>query len=563
MPYKELGTRLKKGIQSKVDALKDGAPQSLDTFRETAEAISSIKKYQKYINTDLDYGIFEPVAQSSTFITCKSVKYGNLSIDEDGYIILNENKKYNIYVDLYNTTFTTGMWLVDKEGNQVSVGKSTGSLGFLNIDTEEEIHVAIKFNLGASLETEWCGIVVQEVGRAIVIDPVEHVNISHGIEDTPVGHIITHMGTKVPNHYLICNGAEYSIEKYPYLAQHIKDNYGAINYFGGDGEVTFAVPDINIEYNDITPVMTSNNTPAPYIVTSSSVSTDQQPYRAFNGTVNSPNDSWAASTVACWLKVDFGKTVSVTKFALTGIHTNTQYNVKDFKLYGSNNDETYDIIYEANNQIDWKSSEYREYILSSTAQYRYFKIEITSNNGAAYSGISLLHFYSPSAISCIKYEPTYFMTNGHINYFNPNIYSKDEKIIGSWINGKPLYQKTFVTKVPKTETQIALNFSDLSIEDIINFTSSFSNSDIINVAPNTSGDNYLSFWYNKTAKLLHIACTEKNWYGWDLFITVQYTKSTDEENSFNDGMLNYVEGPSVVITHYSNDDVTGAVNALW
>ena len=563
MPYKELGTRLKQGIQSKVDALRDGAPKELDTFKETADAIASIKKYQKYINTDLDYGIFEPVAQSSTFVTCASVKSGNLSIDKDGYIILNANKKYNIYVDLYNTTFTTGMWLVDKDGNQVSTGKSTGSLGLLNIETTDEIHVAIQFNLGASLETEWCGIVVQEVGRAIVIDTVEHINTSHGIEDTPVGHIITHMGTKAPNHYLICDGAEYNIIDYPYLAQHIKDNYGIINYFGGDGEATFAVPDINLEYTDITPVMTGNNAPAPYIVTSSSVSTDQQPYRAFNGTVNSPNDSWAASTVACWLKIDFSKTTSVSKFALTGIHTNTQYNPKDFTLYGSKDDVTYDIIYEATNQINWTSTEYREYILSSTVHYRYFKIEITSNNGAAYSGISLLHFYAPSAINCIKYEPTYFISNANINYFNPNMYSKDEKVIGSWINGKPLYQKTFATKVPKVNTQIALNLSDMNVENIISFISSFSNNEIINMAPNTSSDNYLNFWYNKTAKLLHISCTEENWQEWDLYITIQYTKTSDKENSFNDEFLNYVDGPSTIITYYNSEDVTNAVNALW
>lgn len=414
MPYKELGSRLKQGIQNKVDKLKDGAPHTLDTFKETAEAITSIKKYQKYINTDLDYGIFKPLAKSSTFIVCESVKDGNLLIDTDGYIILNANKKYNIFVDLYNTVTTTDMWLVDKEGNQVSVGKSTGSLGFLNIETTEEIHVAIKFNLGASLETEWCGIIVQEVGRAIVIDPLEHVNSSLGIEDTPVGHIISHTGKVAPKHYLMCDGAEYNISDYPYLAQHIKDNFGIINAFGGDGEKTFAVPKIDDAF-----------------------------------------------------------------------------------------------------------------------------------------------------LACIKYEPTYFMTNGHINYFNPNLYSKEEKVIGCWINGKPLYQKTFTTKVPKVSTQIALTFSGLNVENIVQFVSSFANADIINTAPNTSGDNYLSFWYNKVAKLLHISCTEETWVGWDLYITVQYTKQSDAENSFNDGMLNYVEGPSVDITYYSDEDVTNAVNALW
>ena len=562
-PYKELGARLKQGIQSKVNALRDGAPESLDTFKEVAAALRSIEKYQKYINTDLDYGVFEPVARSSTFVACASVKRGNLSIDEDGYIILNANKRYNVHVDLYNTTFTTGMWLVDKNDNQVSIGKSTGSLGFLTIETTEETHVAIKFNLGASLETEWCGIIVQEVGRAIVIDPVEYVNSANGIEDTPVGHIISHMGTKAPKHYLICDGAEYDIDLYPNLAQHFKSEFGSVNYFGGDGETTFAVPFVETKYTDITPIMTSDTVPGPYVITASSITTDQYGYKAFNGTSENPSDGWAASTVQSWLKIDFGRKTSISKFAITGIHTNTQYNPKDFILYGSNDDIVYDKIYEATNQINWQSKEYRQYILEKAVQYRYFKIEISSNNGAQYSAICLLHFYSRNTINCIKYEPTYFMTNGHINYFNPNLYSEQEKVIGCWINGKPLYQKTISTKVPNVSTQIALPVNDLDVENIIEFISSFSNDSIINTSPNTSNDKYLSFWYNKTNKLLHITCTEETWSGWDLYITIQYTKTSDEKNSFNNGMLDYVEGPSVVITHYSDEDVTNAVKALW
>jgi hypothetical protein len=568
MSYKELGSRLKQSIQSKVDKLKDGAPESLDTFKETAEAISSIKRYQKYINADLDYGIFEPVARSSTFVACASVKYGNLSIDEDGYIILNANKKYNVYVDLYNTVTTTGMWLVDKNNNQVSVGKSTGSLGFLNIETSEETHVAIKFNLGASLETEWCGIIVQEVGRAIVIDQIEHVDATHGIEDTPVGHIITHIGIKAPKHYLVCDGSEYKIEDYPYLAQHIEDEFGSVNYFGGDGETTFGIPEIETKDIDITPIMTGNNSPSPYVTSASSINADQQPYKTFNGKADSPSDCWAASTVQSWLKIDFGKGVSVSKFAVTGIHTNTQYNPKDFILYGSNDDVTYVPLYEATNQINWTSKEYREYSLGKTVHYRYFKFDISNNNGAAYSALSLLHFYQhQSNISCIKYEPTYFLANNdnkfNYNYFNPALYSEEEKVIGCWINGKPLYQKTFITKVPMASTQIALNLADLNVDNIVNFISSFSNNEIINVSPNTSGDNYLNFWYNKTAKLLHIACTEEKWSGWDLYITSQYTKTVDEENSFNEDVLDYIEAPSVTIDDYSHEEVTNAINALW
>ncbi len=81
-----------------------------------------------------------------------------------------------------------------------------------------------------------------------VINPVEHVNQKYGIEDTPVGHIISHMGTKAPKHYLACDGAEYLIADYPRLAQHFANDFGSVNFFGGDGETTFTVPDLRGEF---------------------------------------------------------------------------------------------------------------------------------------------------------------------------------------------------------------------------------------------------------------------------------------------------------------------------
>jgi microcystin-dependent protein len=80
------------------------------------------------------------------------------------------------------------------------------------------------------------------------IDILDYHNSSIGIEDTPVGHIISHMGIEAPNHYLVCDGAEYNIADYPYLAQHFIDNFGSVNHFGGDGITTFAVPDLRGEF---------------------------------------------------------------------------------------------------------------------------------------------------------------------------------------------------------------------------------------------------------------------------------------------------------------------------
>lgn len=65
-----------------------------------------------------------------------------------------------------------------------------------------------------------------------------------GPDGTPVGTVISFMGLTAPKDYLACDGAEYSIERYSELADFFRVQFGAVNYFGGNGTTTFAVPDL-------------------------------------------------------------------------------------------------------------------------------------------------------------------------------------------------------------------------------------------------------------------------------------------------------------------------------
>lgn len=328
---------------------------------------------------------------------------------------------------------------------------------------------------------------------------LKRINEVSGIDDTPVGHIISHMGNTAPKHYLICDGSEYNIADYPYLVQHIIDNFGSVNYFGGDGAATFAVPDLRGEF--------------------------------LRGTSTATRDTGSGGNV--------GEHQDATEHLATRLPNNTN----EFYMPCS------DIAYAT--KIDKAIQN------SNTTDF--FVTKMTKSTGWNMQDAYTSRPTNTAVLYCIKYEPTYYMKMQNTNYIQQNIYTQEEKVVGCWINGKPLYRKTLTTKVPKVSTQIALALNDLNIENIIQFVSSFSNEEIINIAPNTSGDNQLSFWYNKTAKLLHISCTEETWTGWNLYITIQYTKQDDDENSFNDSMLDYVEN----ITYYSNEDVTNVVNALW
>ena len=79
-------------------------------------------------------------------------------------------------------------------------------------------------------------------------DPIHQLHENVGLQDTPIGHIMAYMGTTAPKHYLVCDGSVYNIVDYPALASHIQKEFQTVNYFGGDGETTFAVPDLRGEF---------------------------------------------------------------------------------------------------------------------------------------------------------------------------------------------------------------------------------------------------------------------------------------------------------------------------
>ena len=64
----------------------------------------------------------------------------------------------------------------------------------------------------------------------------------------PRGTVIPFMGKTAPSGYLVCDGTELLIEDYPKLAEFFEVQFGNSNHFGGDGETTFAVPDLRGEF---------------------------------------------------------------------------------------------------------------------------------------------------------------------------------------------------------------------------------------------------------------------------------------------------------------------------
>ena len=122
-------------------------------------------------------------------------------------------------------------------------------------------------------------------------------------------------------------------------------------------------------------------------------------YRAFNSLVASP---WLWVTddgLPQWLKIDIGSGNSAicSNYSVRGQHEGgyADRQPKDWKLQGSNNDSDWDDLDTVTGETGWAASEEREFVCDVvTTAYRYFRINITANNGdATTTTISILKLY--------------------------------------------------------------------------------------------------------------------------------------------------------------------------
>lgn len=229
--------------------------------------INSISLYQKYLNVELD-SCYCKLQSSYTPILNEYVPFAKLSGSmkvDNGLITVKPGQRVQISVEIgfqddSSTTYGNIRFdIMDMTNNKFiktietlaydkayELIKGIGTCQYTNdADNECQIGVMVyQINVADILSPNYCYLNVQEIGRIQTIDPLEHVNTTQGVEDTPVGHVLAHIGSNAPKHYLICDGAEYNIADYPYLAQHFINEFGSVNNYGGDGETTFAVPDL-------------------------------------------------------------------------------------------------------------------------------------------------------------------------------------------------------------------------------------------------------------------------------------------------------------------------------
>ena len=167
------------------------------------------------------------------------------------------------------------------------------------------------------------------------------------------------------------------------------------------------------------------------------------------------------------------------------------------------------------------------------------------------------NYFNPSMIKANKID--YQVDNLNVGFQD---YSESEIIVGRWIDGKPLYRKSYKVTSPSTLNSSTVLFtysSDIEIQDIDGFI--LAPDENIPVNFYYSKNNFVSCWSDHKNKQIRILVSNSSYISRPTIITALYTKTTDAPNSFSmDALLQQYNFNSnienIVLDEYcSPDDV--------
>lgn len=137
--------------------------------------------------------------------------------------------------------------------------------------------------------------------------------------------------------------------------------------------------------------MTSNTAPAPFVASASSVySNVYDAWKAFDSVTKTFWSTTYGVGGKGWIQIDFGKQTSLNKVTMTATNTTNDYKAfpKDFNILGSNDGVIFTQFAEIKNQTVSIQSEVVTYNFN-TVNYRYYKIDVLSNNGATNGNVAI------------------------------------------------------------------------------------------------------------------------------------------------------------------------------
>jgi hypothetical protein len=145
---------------------------------------------------------------------------------------------------------------------------------------------------------------------------------------------------------------------------------------------------------NLVPLMTSNSAPSGVASASSEANSGNAAWSAFD---RDGSTKWTTnSTNTGILEYDFGSgnTQICTGYSITGpIGGQATYGPKTWTFQGSNDNSTWTTLDTQTNAASWGANEKRSYAFSNTTTYRYYRINITANQGGTFTSLVEAEFY--------------------------------------------------------------------------------------------------------------------------------------------------------------------------
>ncbi len=157
--------------------------------------------------------------------------------------------------------------------------------------------------------------------------------------------------------------------------------------------------DLGVGLSEMSTKMTSDSAPSPYVASASSEFSSSLAFEAFDRVTSGFGSYWIGTGGGVdWLKLDLGS--GTTKIlGVYDIQVNTIPEAarapKNWTMQGSNDNSTWTTVDTQTNQTSWENGQIRSYTCATqTTAYRYFRLNITANNGdTTYTQIDEMWLY--------------------------------------------------------------------------------------------------------------------------------------------------------------------------
>lgn len=109
-----------------------------------------------------------------------------------------------------------------------------------------------------------------------------------------------------------------------------------------------------------------------------------------------------------------------------------------------------------------------------------------------------------------------------------NVYSIEETVCGTWIDGKPIYRKVLTIKLPTppAEHRVNVDVADMQIDEIVHLYGGASGAYYMLASAYLSTADYFCAYYHRVSKNLVVAYSD-NYIATTAYLIVEYTKQTD------------------------------------